>query len=442
MSPVRSRLVVSLFVLAVLTTLAPHAAALSWPGPAPCNGTLQACIDAAVSGDVIEITGNAALSGTANVTDKNLTFRPAAGATPALTADFTFVATAGTMSATIENLNLPGSRVNAYTNADGVTLSVFIRGNTIGEENAATIRFGGNYRDNVTLVLEVVGNTITQLNDPGYGGSAVEVTEVESGSLTVLVSENVISQQNGDGSAAIAIQDDGDDVDLVADITRNTISGTGYSAGIRVGLNDPGNVHRVNILNNLITGQGGTTCPCFLSAAIAVDMEQGAATLAVLNNTLANNEAGFVLGQTTPDNTVSLTGAMVNNIIANNSVSGIIIDPLFAGTFLNQYNLVFNNGSNSYTPGPGTLNADPLFLGPGNYHLQPGSPAIDSGNDAAVLPQMTTDLDGNPRIAGLSVDRGVYEFAAAEATVPTASTLMLGALSIALGLVAVTMLRS
>jgi hypothetical protein len=426
----------------VWTALAPHAAALSWPGPAPCNGTLQACIDAAVSGDVIEITGNAALAGTANVTDKNLTFRPAAGATPALTADFSFQASTGAMSATIENLNLPGSRVSAYTNADGVSLSLFIRGNTIGEENADTIRFSGDYHENVTLVLEVVDNTITQLNDPGYGGSAVSVTELQSGSLNVLVSRNVINQQNGDGSAAISITDEGDDVDLIADVTRNTITGADYSAGIRVTIDDPSNVHRINLLNNLITGQGGTTCPCFLSAAIAVDMEQGAASLAVLNNTLANNEAGFVLDQTTPNNSVSLTGAMVNNIIANNSVSGIIIDALFTGTFLNQYDLVFNNAANSYTPGPGTLNTDPLFLGPGNYHLQPGSPAIDSGNDAAVLPQMTEDLDGNPRISGLSVDRGVYEFAAAEATVPTASTLMLGALSIALGLVAVTMLRS
>jgi hypothetical protein len=41
--------------------------------------------------------------------------------------------------------------------------------------------------------------------------------------------------------------------------------------------------------------------------------------------------------------------------------------------------------------------------------LLDGSPCIDAGNDAAVPPGITTDLDGNPRIQGACVDMGAFE---------------------------------
>jgi len=50
-------------------------------------------------------------------------------------------------------------------------------------------------------------------------------------------------------------------------------------------------------------------------------------------------------------------------------------------------------------PGTGNIDADPLFVDPagGDLHLLPGSPCIDAGNNTAVPPGITTDLDGNPR---------------------------------------------
>ena len=52
---------------------------------------------------------------------------------------------------------------------------------------------------------------------------------------------------------------------------------------------------------------------------------------------------------------------------------------------------------------------DPLFVDAErrDLHLRPGSPAIDSG---VALPEVTTDLDGNPRPLGLGYDIGAYEF--------------------------------
>jgi uncharacterized repeat protein (TIGR01451 family) len=70
--------------------------------------------------------------------------------------------------------------------------------------------------------------------------------------------------------------------------------------------------------------------------------------------------------------------------------------------------------------GGGNLpDADPLFIETpdpadapttaGNLRLQPGSPAIDAGNNDYII-GLLTDLDGNPRVMGAAVDLGPYEF--------------------------------
>jgi hypothetical protein len=57
-----------------------------------------------------------------------------------------------------------------------------------------------------------------------------------------------------------------------------------------------------------------------------------------------------------------------------------------------------------------TVTNEPLFvsLSGGDFHMQPASPCINAGDNASAVG--TTDLDGNPRISGGSVDMGAYEF--------------------------------
>jgi len=58
-------------------------------------------------------------------------------------------------------------------------------------------------------------------------------------------------------------------------------------------------------------------------------------------------------------------------------------------------------------PGEGNIDADPLFVDieNGDYHLQRGSPCIDSGTNTGL----TEDFDGNDRPVG-DYDMGAFEF--------------------------------
>ena len=72
----------------------------------------------------------------------------------------------------------------------------------------------------------------------------------------------------------------------------------------------------------------------------------------------------------------------------------------------------FTNCCTTPLPGYGANNFTnaPLFLNQngGDFHLLSNSPCINSGNNAYV--SSTTDLDGNPRVKGGTVDVGAYEY--------------------------------
>ncbi len=67
------------------------------------------------------------------------------------------------------------------------------------------------------------------------------------------------------------------------------------------------------------------------------------------------------------------------------------------------------------------FNQDPLFVSPAsiNFHLNPGSPAIDEGDNIAIAQTgVGIDLDSLPRIHNSIVDMGVFEFGASAGSSP------------------------
>jgi len=73
--------------------------------------------------------------------------------------------------------------------------------------------------------------------------------------------------------------------------------------------------------------------------------------------------------------------------------------------------------------GNNNLPHDPLFVDPDtqNFQLSSYSPAVNSGNNAAVLAGFT-DLNGNSRIFGANVDMGAYELQSAASASPVQLT--------------------
>lgn len=109
-------------------------------------------------------------------------------------------------------------------------------------------------------------------------------------------------------------------------------------------------------------------------------------------------------------NTENIT--IKNNIVHSAYIGiGRYIWASGSASFDSDYNLVFNTTypfRGDITQNTHDLLLDPMFVDPlsGNFYLQSGSPAIDSG---VTLSDVTLDFDHNIRPQGAAYDRGVYE---------------------------------
>jgi len=183
--------------------------------------------------------------------------------------------------------------------------------------------------------------------------------------------------------------------------------------------------------NSAPGGSGGGACDstlnnCTLTGNSALGGWGGGAYFGTLNNcTLTGNSAyyGGGAGGCTLNN-CTLTGnsayyggggaidcTLYNCIVYSNTSTA------WANYYEEKYYQEEYNGILSYccttpmpTNGVGNITNAPLFVdyAGGNLRLQSNSPCINAGDNAYVVG--STDLDGNPRIVGGTVDIGAYEY--------------------------------
>jgi parallel beta-helix repeat protein len=298
------------------------------------------------------------------------------------------------------------------------------------------------------------------------GGTAIwldgSLTAVQPAVIGNILQNNTHSGEEdagGNGGAGVAAWTS--NAVIENNIIRNNFT-HGFGGGIL--LEDSSGLIVQNLIyNNMAGGAGG---------AIATDGYLGAPTAYIANNTIANNTYGGGGGESDdyPISQLALgyfTGlgpstVLVNNIIAGNtSVESVVCGSYFGGKtgnlILADHNLFFNSGGAvfKYCTDPtgtyGNITADPLFVNAagGDFHLQPGSPAIDAGNNSALAflsgntvstpVQLTQDLDGKPRVADATgqgvarIDMGAYETAGVQNANATMLLLMPSGFNVAAG---------
>jgi hypothetical protein len=164
-----------------------------------------------------------------------------------------------------------------------------------------------------------------------------------------------------------------------------------------------GTLNACTVSNNTALNGGGvysaTLTNCILCNNSAVNIGGGAAGSILANCTVVSNSAN--------------EGGGISYLTSPFTLANCVVYYNTAQIGANYYNL----GTLNYcctTPFPsggfGNITNEPAFanLPNSDFHLQSISSCINSGNNAYVT--SATDLDGNPRIVGGTVDIGAYEY--------------------------------
>jgi hypothetical protein len=167
-------------------------------------------------------------------------------------------------------------------------------------------------------------------------------------------------------------------------------AGAGLSAGSVTNMQVRSCIFRNNTVNNS-TGGGGieaTDNTTVVNSVVSQNAPNGMNFVgggnSFINTTVANNSSYGIAFFSNPN-------SIVNSIVYSNPTGAIFLG--ISGIATVSYSDVEGGFA-----GTGNTGANPLFLGaPGDLRLGSGSPAVDSGNNAAVPGGVTTDVAGLPR---------------------------------------------
>lgn len=306
----------------------------------------------------------------------------------------------GAYASTLNNCIVSSNSVSeAYADGGGVMNSTLTDCTLIG--NSATYEGGGAYLgtlDSCTLsgnsasqgggvYASTMNNCIVSSNSAV--GAYAEGGGVMNGTLNncTLIGNSATGSPAFGGGAFTS--------------TLNDCTLSGNSAGTAGGGAYYSTLNNCTLTNNSSAHEGGgvsylsTLTNCLVSGNSAQTSGGGADNSTLVNCTVVNNQASISGGGVS-------SGTLNNCIVYYNS----------APTNANFDNATLFDCCTSPDAGSGAGNFtnDPAFvnLAGGDFHLQSSSPSINSGNNAYVI--TSTDLDGNPRIRGGTVDIGAYEF--------------------------------
>jgi parallel beta-helix repeat protein len=379
------------------------------PGDQP---TIQGAIDAATNGDVVKVAPGTYF--------EHLDFEGKA---------ITVIATRGPGATVIDGGNI--GPVVIFRSGEGRRSALV--GFTLqhGRYDPATSYSGGGIQV-LAASPSIKGNVIAH-NVTCFGGAGIDVY----GGAPLITRNAVLFNEQANectGGVGGGLSVGGPGTQVIANVIAGNSMATGSGGGI--GMNATGDVLIANnvIRNNSANDQGGgiwmvnDSRPSILQnliygntapqgAGVYWSIPEGDQGPLLVNNTIANNTGSV--------GTAVWGGGYQSQVrLFNNVMTGlpgqraVHCDTLFSSippTF--RYNDAWSSGINAWEPAcfgqagtAGNISADPMFVGPGDYHLQGDSPCVDAGENAAPG-LLSTDIDGDPRIVGGIVDQGVDEVA-------------------------------
>ncbi|MCK6445641.1 MAG: hypothetical protein L6Q99_04550 [Planctomycetes bacterium] len=305
---------------------------------------LQAAINSAPSGSVVEIQSNATFTGSIVWANKDLVLRAGSGFTPVIKGSVTVSSTTGPSTSALQDLSIRGGlSVNAGSLADDI-LALDVSNCDL----AGIVSIGAT--KSAICTLDFFRTTsrmsvVAQTSDL----ARLRFTAVESG-----FGRNLIAQSFH--SSAI-------ELDVKRSRVNRTLTVFNSSAGVSA----------LRVESSLIVGPGG------FASSPGVDIGPNVAARLV-NTTITGYGVGLRGdAQTTGENLLCFGNASADigpGITSGQIANSLIQDGTFAGV----------NGNFGGTP----------LVGP-DYRLLPGSIGIDAGNDAA-LALGTRDFYGDARI--------------------------------------------
>jgi hypothetical protein len=383
------------------------ASVLSVPGNYP---TIQAAINASANGDTVVVASGTYFENI-DFKGKLITVQSSqgpgstvidgGGIAPVVNFSNAETSAAALQGFTLRHGNAPfafgyeGAGVHINGASPTVAGNVITANTACGSGAGISIAFGSpTIRDNT-----ITGNT-KQAGCSGDSGGGIYIR----GAAGAQIIHNTITNNTSDFGGGISLFAAG-----TPTLLNNTISNN--SANTEGGGIDIVNQSDATIVQNVISSNTATNT----GGGIYLLTPSGTRGPLFVNNTLAGNSA--------PDSGVRLGGfdaqvQLFNNIVtASGSQPAVLCDTTYSSASpVFDHNDLFNSvgpaaqGScATFLASGSNISADPRFAAAGDYHLATTSPAIDAGNNSAPsLP--SKDLDGKPRISGVAVDQGVYEF--------------------------------
>jgi hypothetical protein len=207
-----------------------------------------------------------------------------------------------------------------------------------------------------------------------------------------MVSGNTIANNSGGG-----VYLGRSNATVSGNVIRTNIATDGVGGGLYLNLDSD-----ATLINNVVTDNQASVSGSGLSIR--------GSSPRLLHNTIARNTGGDGSGVHITNNSAA---ELINTVLVGHRIG--IYATLDSTADLET--TLWGSGTWANTTdrsGPGTIThsadqmGDPAFVNPdaGDYHIGPGSAALDAGADAGV----STDIDGDPRPIGPGYDLGADEW--------------------------------